>query len=191
MRTSGGTACGASSATSLDDDPELVAALLEPHYAAVRDTFAEFSPDGGATHLDKVRKTQLLVDPDVHDSYRHFAMCRDDGLYILVAPQIVDLDIDRVVAILCHEFGHASDFLYPAKWMLLNQQLPAVWVADQQEDKRLRKWQRLWRERHHDLVEQTADGIGWAVVDRQIKYDGPCVLQTFSQGGRLRPEGLR
>ena len=49
---------------------------------------------------------------------------------------------------------------------------------------------RQWIDRDTDCVERTADHIASVVLDREIRYCGPCLLQTFGEGVS-RPPGLR
>jgi len=167
---------------------EVAAAVLEPHFDAVRDTFSEFEAESGVT-LSKLKKVKMIVDPSVHDSPRHFAQCRDDGMLIKLAPQAAKLPWENLVAILLHEFGHAADFAYPAMWVTsFSNSDPAVWVG-MREDKYTRKWRNLWNVRNDDQVECSADAIAHAVAGISIKYCGPCMVQCFS--GADRPGGLR
>lgn len=172
------------------DDLELAAAVLEPHFDAVRDVFAEFRPDGGVP-LSKIKKVKLIVDPAIRNSPRHYAACRTDGKYILLAPQAADLPLEQLVAIISHEFGHAADFNYPGKWLTPNRgDEEAIWVGDHEDSKQLRKWFKLWNQRSDDQIEMAADSIAYTVTGMPISYCGPCMLQCFS-GTRSRPRGLR
>lgn len=161
-------------------------AVIEPHFDAVRDEYALFRPEG-ASRLSKVQGTKLRIEPSVHDSDRHFAKCRDDGLLILVAPEAAGLDPATLVAVLCHEFGHAADFLYPARWKC-KRGAPAIWVGKE----RAHRGQalRLWAQRSADELEWSADAIARAVTGLEISYCGPCMVQCFA-GGIERPAGLR
>lgn len=188
------------------EDTEVAAAVLEPHFDAVRDTFADFEPEPGE-RLQKLRKTRLVVDADVHDTPRHYAMCRDDGLLIKVAPESLALELGTLTAILVHEFGHAADFAYPARWVPQKGR-PASWVSEggswhrdakgkpewREETgkgaRRVRRWQQLWHERSDDQIEWSADSIAFAVTGMRVRYCGPCMLQCFS-GAQGRPRGLR
>jgi hypothetical protein len=174
------------------DRDEVAYAIIEPHFDAVRDIYAEYEPEPGAP-LDKVRGTKLVVSDDVRDSERHYAGCRDDGLLVVMAPEAADLDIDTLVPILVHELGHAVDFLYPGHWFAMRGE-KAVWLPE--DVKRvpgmpgMGRFRREWSERTDDQVEWDADSIAYAVTDTRVEYCGPCMLQCFS-GGRLRPAGLR
>jgi hypothetical protein len=169
---------------------EIADVILEPHFDAVKDTFVEFEPQPGA-NLSRLRKTRLVVDPTVHDTPRHYARCRDDGFLIEVAPEAVELPLERLVAILAHEFGHASDFAYPGCWVIPQRRgEKAKWIGDD-NSKAARFWrERLWHERDSHQVELGADAIAYAVTGRKIHYCGPCMVQCFN-GGKLRPRELR
>ncbi|MHC4854654.1 MAG: hypothetical protein ACYTF5_21840 [Planctomycetota bacterium] len=167
---------------------ELAAIVLAPHFDAVRDVFADFSPDG-AQRLSRLKRTRLLVDPSVRDGDRHYAGCREDGMQIVLAPDAADLPVTTLVAIVAHEFGHAADFAYPGSWLFLEQGKPAQWVEGV-EGKRGTKMRALWSARDDDQVEWTADSIVQAVTGRQIGYCGRCMLQCFD-AGKTRPRGLR
>lgn len=189
------------------DALEVAAAVIEPHFDAVRDVFVEFEPEP-ELQLDMLKRTRLVVDPEVHDTPRHFAMCRDDGLLIKIAPEAATLDLGTLTAIISHEFGHAADFAYPGRWVATRGR-PAVWVgeagrwrqspggrsiwepASGKEAKRIRRFQRLWHERTDDQVEWAADSIAFAVTGVKIRYCGDCMLQCFGQPARERPRGLR
>lgn len=167
-------------------DQELAAAVLAPHFDAVRDRFVAYEggPDGG---LSRLKRTKLVVDPSVRDSERHYAACREDGLVIMLAPEAATLPIENLVAILVHEFGHATDFLYPARWVT-DPEKPGVWISDP-EVRPARKWSSLWHQRSDDQIEFAADSIAWAVTSIRVGYCGKCVIQCFS--GPSRPIGLR
>jgi hypothetical protein len=173
-------------AAPLDEQEQLAFAVLEPQYAAVRDHYAAFVVEPGVT-LERVRKTRLLVDESVRDSDRHYAACRDDGLLVVLAPQAARLPFDELLAILCHELGHAVDFLYPGRWST-ERGRAAVWIPD--GAKRMGRHRRLWHERSDDQVEWAADSIAEAVTGRRIRYCGCRMIQCF-QGGVDRPPGLR
>lgn len=167
-------------------DLEEVAVILTPHFDAVRDQFAAHRPPRhGPMRL--AARTQLLVDPAVHDSPRHYAQCRDDGLQIRMAPEAADLLWERIIAILAHEFGHALDFLYPAHWQLTSRFEAADYAPP--TDRRAARAVRRWAERTDDQVEWTADAIAYAVTGMRVGYCGSCMVQCF--GGPTRPRGLR
>lgn len=165
---------------------ELAYAIIEPHFDAARDVFAEFSPAEGVV-LDKVRRTKLIVESSARDSDRHYAACRDDGLLIVMAPDAAQLDTESLVAIICHELGHAVDFLYPAQWAGFRGK-PAAWILE--GSKKPQKIREIWASRSDDQVEWHADSIAEAVTGLQIKYCGSCQIQCFGNGVE-RPPGLR
>lgn len=170
---------------------EISASVILPHFHAVQDVFADFSPEPGVK-LDRLKKTQFIIDPSVHDKPRHFAATRDDGRLMMFAPGIIDLDIETLIAILTHEFGHAADFTYAGRW-ISQPSGPGIarWIEDSDLSRReFRTWRKLWEDRSRDHVEWAADGIAEAVTGRNIKYCGDCVLQCF-HGGIERPKGLR
>lgn len=169
-------------------DDEAAAAILLPHFDAVRDTFSEFETEDG--RLEKIDRVKFLIDSDYHDSERHFAACRTDGKLIYFAPQIVKLKHESVVAIIAHELGHAADFLYPAHWMtaLDGEAVPAKWIGEPTSSTVL-GWRRIWEERSPDQVEWAADAIAYRIIGKKIGYCGPCMIQCFS--GKPRPRGLR
>jgi hypothetical protein len=188
------------------DRVELAAAVIEPHFDAVRDVYAGFEPEPGK-RLTTLKRTRFVVEPGVHDSERHYAMCRDDGLLIKVAPEAAQLDLETLTAVLAHEFGHAADFAYPGRWVP-SRGKRAIWIGeggcwhyDQHgnaewrpqkgnDGRRVRKWQSLWHERDDDQVEWSADSIAYTVTGLKIQYCGPCLLQCFGAGA-ARPAGLR
>ena len=181
-------------------DDEQAAIILQPYFDAVRDEFVCFSPEPGLK-LDRLRKTRLLVDPTVHNSRRHYAACRDDGLQILCDPLIVvDIVVEQMVPILAHEFGHAADMAYPGQWIVLRPGTAhpkAIWIGER-EDKAAVQWrERRWHERNRDEVEWAADAIAELVTGRTIHYCGECVLQCFGKIKGIpivhahRPRGLR
>lgn len=165
---------------------EISATILQPHFDAVRDVFCEYEPCSGV-QLDKLARTRLLVDPTMHDTRRHFAGCRQDGLLVRLAPEASELPIETLVAILAHEFGHAADFAYPGRWVT-QRDGPATWL-ERDSGRRARAWRKAWNDRSDDQMEWDADSIAWCVTGKHIGYCGPCLLQCF--GGQPRPEGLR
>ncbi len=165
--------------------PKAVAArVLEPYFQRLVSRFVEAG-------LTRASKTRLQVDVKMHDTPRHFAACRDDGLLVLVAPQLCDQPVPTVEGILAHELGHAADFLYPAEWVLRGRRV----VRRRREDFEEEEWERFaraWQKRDADAVELTADGIAEWVLGTPLGYCGPCRLQTLGapECGR-RPVGLR
>lgn len=167
-------------------DEQVAFAVLEPHFDAVRDHYAEYEPEPGQP-LSKVRRTRLVVDETIRDRPRRYAGCRDDGLLVVFAPQAVRLPLEQLVAMMAHELGHAADFLYPARWLSRRGET-AVWVPE--DAPKQGKIRRLWSERTDDQIEWSADSIAYAVTGRSIQYCGCRLLQCFD-GGIERPEGLR
>lgn len=165
--------------------------VLEPYFEAVQEIFC-------GRGLARCERTRLVVDPDAHDTERHFAATRSDGLTIILAPVIARLPESNLAAIIAHEFGHAADFLYPTRFQIVDQRL-AEWDhpdwsnarARDQDDRAAVARMRQWDRRDDDEVERTADAIAEAMVGRPIYYNGPCVLQSFEAGIRPRPVGLR
>jgi hypothetical protein len=176
----------------------MVATVLAPYFNGARDTYVAFSPEPGMT-LEKLAKTQFVVDAKNHNSGRHFASTRDDGMLMVFAPQLVQLPVETLIAILAHEFGHAADFAYPAHWLTRGQPDDrAKWIGDPSETKQARKWRRLWydqndhsgRDGNRDRIEWRADAIAFTVTGNRLGYCGDCLLQCFN-GGIERPPGLR
>lgn len=170
---------------------EIAAAIILPHFRAVQDIFSVFRPEPKTT-LKRLEKTKFVIDPEIHNTKRHFAATRDDGLLMLFAPEIVNLPTETLVAILSHEFGHAADFIYPSRWYTPSGgPTLATWIAEEGVDGRsFRIWSRLWEKRNRDQVEWAADGIVEAVTGHKLTYCGDCMLQCFG-GGEERPAGLR
>lgn len=170
---------------------EIEASVILPHFHAVQDVFMEHEVEPGF-RLKLLAKIKFVVDKKIHNTPRHFAATREDGLLMLFAPGIVDLPVEALVAIITHEFGHAVDFLYPARWISSpDGPAEASWIRE--EDlltKQFNKWKKLWRDRSRDQIEWTADGIAAAVTGQKITYCGDCMIQCFG-GGIERPEGLR
>lgn len=165
-------------------------AVIEPYFLAVQDVFV----GNGSTKCKKVR---LEIAPWIHDSARHFAACEDTGRVMIVSPEFAELPEETVIAILSHEFGHATDFLYPGEFVLIDDgelvRLPPVpkklidHKAEQANLARMQAWQR----RDKDAVERTADSIAEMFTGHLIGYCGPCELQCFDRGVRPRRPGLR
>lgn len=156
--------------------------VLEPYFEAVR---ADYIKHG----LIKTKRTRLFVAPGMHDSARHYAACKDDGSAILLAPELADMPEPIVLAIITHELGHASDFLYPGEFVL-GKAGPAERRTPQLDDKQWSRWLKSWHKRDDDVVELTADAIAHRVMGVAYGYQGPCLLQSFDVS-RARPMGLR
>ena len=109
----------------------------------------------------------------------------------------MQLDVDSAAAIIVHELGHATDFLYPSRYLLVDDSLHE-WAhpdwesgAEEPHPRFAQNRMRQWEDRADDAIERTADAIGERVVGRKIYYGGPCCLQTFdTRGVRPRPAGL-
>lgn len=196
-------------------DHEVEATILEPHFDAVRDVFASFVPPGEAERLHRLDKVKFVIDPGAHDTDRHFAATRTDGLLMTYAPEFVDLPLDTMVAILSHEFGHAVDMLYPGAWTWpFDKAGSSHWIGESPNakatawraafgSKRAKSrtasddeapaanWMRAWEDRSGDSIEWAADGICEAVTGKRPRYCGPCMLQSFKNCGVARPAGLR
>jgi hypothetical protein len=171
---------------------EIAASVVMPHFCAVQDVFSDFEIEPGV-RLDKLAKVKFRIEPKVHDKARHFAATYEDARLMIFAPEIVDLPFETLVAIMAHEFGHAADFAYPARWYTADGSGPtsASWIPNRKTDSRLfRQWDKTWAARNRDQIEWAADAIAQVVTGQKITYCGDCMLQTFS-GGVERPKGLR
>lgn len=200
--------------TSAVDTNEMAAAVLAPFFDAVRDEYVAFAPTSGQP-LARLRKVKFVIDPAIRDTVRHFAACRDDGVQMIFAPEIVDLPIENLVAILAHEFGHAADFAYPGAWSwpadgpgtsvfvgsdnktraLAWRELKRSWGQSTPVDREPLEseavaWMRAWEKRNRDQVEWTADAIAMTVTGHKLGYCGACMMQTFDRCVS-RPMGLR
>lgn len=168
-------------------------AVLDPFFEAVREVFvAHERQNGGSSRMQHVR---VECAPWLHDTPRHFAGATEDGRRILVTPELVELPEETVVAILAHEFGHAMDFCYPARYVwtqdgLILQSTVLTVTSDKRHVQAVGAAMRQWRDRDSDAVERTADAIAEHVTGRSIGYTGPCLLQSLDIGV-ARPVGLR
>jgi hypothetical protein len=162
--------------------PDEARAIIEPYFRVVRESFERAG-------YPAIRRTTLTCDPKMHDTARHFAACRDDGLRIVVAPELAEGHYEVVCAILAHECGHAIDFLHPGEFVLMKERTVTRRDRDAETDKQWRKFLGAWKRRDTDVVELTADAIAESVLGVTIGYRGPCMLQSFS--GAPRPIGLR
>lgn len=163
------------------------ALIILPSFDAVRDVFKDAHAGlHGSKDLDEVR---LLINPERHDTERHFAACATSGKRIEIAPEAADLPLETLTAIIAHELGHASDFLHPGCWEFVGRDKPARWVAEDSSPKKRKAIQRRWLNRNDDEIEWWADAIAYAITGRRVGYCGPCLLQCFD--GALRPKGLR
>jgi hypothetical protein len=172
--------------TETDLTTEEALAIVEPYFFVVREQFLDVG-------LSRVRSVQLRCRRWVHNSPRHFAACFEDGSEIVVAPELAELGYDTVCAMLAHELGHATDFCYPAEFILQRdgtiERREQFDGDDTRIDKQWRKWRSGWKQRDTDTVELTADAIAEYVMGIPIGYRGPCLLQAFE--GEPRPIGLR
>jgi len=195
--------------------PEWAASILEPHFDAVRDEFLAFVPRGASEPLSRIAEVRFVIDEAMHDTERHYAATRTDGTLMLYAPQIVDLPLETLVAIIAHEFGHAVDHLYPGAWTWpFDSAGICHWVGEstsskakawrasfgrrraesrsaRDDEEPAANWMRAWEDRPDDSVEWAADGICEAITGKRPRYCGRCLLQSFARCGVERPAGLR
>lgn len=158
-------------------------AVLEPYFEVMRDEYSKYG-------LTKVKRVRFFVAPSMHDSPRHFGACRTDGSALLLAPELAEMPPPVVLAILAHEFGHATDFLYPGEFVL-GKEGPAIRrVQTEVEEKQWSRWLKSWHKRDDDVVELTADAIAHRVMGVPYGYLGPCQIQSFD-AVKARPMGLR
>jgi hypothetical protein len=181
------SACPEIRSSRTDEEAE---AVIEPYFLAVQETFVK----AGAERCKKVR---FEVAPWIHDSARHFAACEDTGRRMVVAPEIAELPEETLLAILSHEFGHATDFLYPAEFVLIDDgelvrlpRVPAKLINKKAEQANLARMN-AWQRRDSDSIERTADAIAERYTGHLVGYCGPCELQCFDRGRRPRRKGLR
>lgn len=175
------TACP-DTTTDVSDEEALL--ILAPYFEAVQERYCQRG-------LELCRNTRLRVDRKMHDTARHFAACDSTGKQILLAPEMVELPEDTVLAIVAHELGHACDFLYPGYFALRGESEPALWrEPSSMKSKHWHKWLKDWDRRDDDAVELTADAIAHFALGVRYGYRGPCLIQTFG-ATRLRPVGLR
>lgn len=167
-----------------DLDCEEALACILPFFAEMQAIFVS------EAKLERAAGTKLYCAPWVHDTERHFAACRDDGTAIVVAPELVELPVGTAVAILAHELGHATDFLYPAEFALDSSGSAQRRERDVVGDVQWARWVKAWEQRDADLVERTADALAELATGSRIGYLGPCRLQAFNRG-MARPQGLR
>lgn len=161
--------------------------VIAPSFDAVRDVFDQACSkfDGIALVTD----VRLVINPERHDTERHFAACAVNGKRIEIAPEAADLPLETLTAILAHELGHACDFLNPGRWEFAGRDKPAKWVPEAASADRKKAAQRRWLNRDDDEIEFWADSIAYALTGKKIGYCGPCLIQCF--GGVERPRGLR
>ena len=127
--------------------------------------------------FDVVKPVKVIVDAKADDGGRHVAACHVSGNEIIVAPRLATFPDGVILAVVAHEFGHATDFHYPGKWVKDGWGKPDL---------------ALWQRRSQDEVERAADQIAEAAMGLPIRYAGECMIQTFeAEGARPRPKGLR
>jgi len=178
--------------------------LLEPYWEDVVEAYEKM----GLPEPSRVRS--VIVDASWHDTCRHFAGMTHDSQQLIVAPELADMPVDTIKAILAHEAGHAVDLARPGELFLRSRDgLPvgtsqrAKVLARQQSystgrDKLYavapeditRKVIEAWYKRSKDEVERCADAVAEAVLGHRIGYVGPCLVQSLNRGVR-RPIGLR
>lgn len=180
-------ACVLEPSTLSDDEAYFV---LEPFFMETRELFV-------ASGLVRCRATELEIAAWVRDAPRHFAACSEDGKSIVLSPDLADRSVEEVAAVVAHEFGHAADFLYPGRFLLADDELVQRWdgawdARKAVDDERAAYNRRMqWERRTADEVERSADLVATFVTGRQIRYAGPCRLQTYGPGVAPRPRGLR
>jgi hypothetical protein len=157
--------------------------ILDPYFRAMREVFVGYG-------LTECRTVKLQADPLMHDEPRHFAGTRDDGRVMLVSPEMAELPEPTVSAIFAHEFGHATDFLYPGEFVLGVDRVAVRRDRESFSDSSWHRWLKDWEARDDDVIEFVADAIGEMVTGKRIGYPGPCKIQTFGRG-MARPRGLR
>jgi hypothetical protein len=173
-------------------DVDVAEAVVSPYFKAVKEVFVR----AGALLTKRVR---LEIAEWAHDKPRHFAATDESGRLVVVAPEFANLPEGTILAILAHEFGHAVDFLYPARFLLVDDgeliEMPEVppegELIDSKAEQASIARSRAWRRRDKDLVERTADAIAEHFTGLTIGYCGPCELQCFNRGRRPRRSGLR
>lgn len=160
-------------------------AILDPFFVALRDEYV-----AAAANIGRLKRTQLYCAPWVHDSPRHFGACREDGLAIVIAPELAELSTDLVLGILGHELGHALDYLYPGEFAPGPEDRAQRRIRASFDDGQWARWITSWEARDADSVERMADQIAYWATGSSIGYLGPCMLQAFERGA-ARPQGLR
>lgn len=171
-------------------DEPTARAILEPYFLAAKDEYLEFCV---ANNLgSSIKNTRLAISQSVRDSDRHFAAATTDGRLIVASPELVECPEDTVAAMMAHEFGHIVDHLYPGRFLVVDEEL--VFLTDNPEDPRSPQVRvarmRQWENRTDHEIELTADLIAKQVLSHEIRYYGPCMLQSFGRGVK-RPRDLR
>jgi hypothetical protein len=105
---------------------------------------------------------KLVIDPDIHNSPRHYGLCvpSPEEILIVMAPQAHYLAMEHLLAILMHEIGHGMLYLW---------QVPIAGGYDQRE--------------------RQADSAAESIFGMPISYAGD--LETLGAGIRPRPDGIR
>jgi hypothetical protein len=165
-----------------DVDTEEASAVLLPHWSGVVDIFA-------SSGYEEPRSAKVVFTDEVHDTCRHFAATRNDGLVLYVAPHLVHTPVETIDGILAHEAGHIVDLQNPGIYWYREEDL---WRAHELPSKGAKKILKAWRDRSDDEVERVADEIAYAAVGVRIGYVGnpTCLVQALGRGKR-RPRGLR
>jgi hypothetical protein len=164
--------------------------------------------------FDEPRKaTRFRIDSSWHDSCRHYAGAKTDGTVLVIAPEILDLAEESIIAILAHEGGHFVDLARPGRFffrrpteMHCRKGASVTAIGEGPPDpldpvllwfkelptKGLGKHLTEWRERDSDELERVADEIATFVMGEKIGYTGSpgCLIQTLGKGVE-RPIGLR
>lgn len=182
-------------------------AVLEPYWVEIVDTFKAKSL------LAPSKITRVEIDPDWHDTCRHFAAATTDAKIVIFAPELADMPVPTIRAIMAHEAAHISDFAAPGiYWYRPIQAMPiregikatvfadvnakstkpVLMRVDKLPEKNLRKHMADWHARPTDEVEMAADQLAEFVMDQKIGYVGPkgCLVQSLGHG-KPRPKGLR
>jgi len=188
--------------------PEVAWGVLRPIWTELTARFAAKSmPEPSLV-------TKVTIDPKWHDSCRHFAAVAADGSEAFFAPQLIDMPMATIVAIMAHECGHIVDLRNPGiYWYRLApatasamRTMMQILVAVPPEElastpvlmqmltrpKRPERVLKLWDDRSRDEVENVADKLAESVLGRKIGYVGgeTCLVQAVGKG-KPRPVGLR
>lgn len=116
-------------------------------------------------------QTKLVVDASVHDSPRHFGMCRKlkgGGFTVHIAPELALKPQTVIRGVLMHELGHCA-IMAGAGTKLAGKA----------------------KGTSYDDRERRADKAAEALFGAKIYYDKLGVETTSSSGKRPRPKGLR
>lgn len=167
-----------------------------------------------------LKRTRVEVTHEAGGHSRHLAGCSEDGLHVIFAPELALMPEASIRAIVHHEFGHAADFTYPARWVMTRDGMRLLPVEDaayrwvrgrtgkdgrvlEDEYRRVNGGPRPehmatltprmiadWRSRDAHAVEVAADLLAQTALGERIGYAGPCLLQTVGEG-IARPPWLR